>query len=117
MSEETNHSDGDKPAVPSNPLLDRLFEIDRIMRPLAEEKAKINQQLLENRSEFAVGDIIEWKDGAKKGRVVGISEWCCGEPMWSVALILKDGSEGRVIKVRPYQKPHRSNPSRQPPAP
>jgi hypothetical protein len=23
MSEETNHSDGDKPAVPSNPLLGR----------------------------------------------------------------------------------------------
>ena len=111
MREGTNHSDGDKPAVPSNSLLDRIREIEAIMLPLRKEMEELKQRQIEGLSEFSVGDVIEWNNGKRKGRIIQIAEWCVGIPMWRVVLIRKDGSDGCSTLVRRYQKPNRSNPT------
>lgn len=83
----------------------RIEEIDTIVRPLLAERAVLQQNILEMKSVFKVGDIIEWDDGKRCGQVRRIMNWTGGEPMWLVTRIRKDGSEGFDCKVRHYQGP------------
>lgn len=104
-------------AVSSNRLLDRIAQLDALIEPLTTERAALKQQLLESKSEIKPGDIITWNKGKRMARVLNIIPWVCGEPMWKVVNIRKDGTEGSICEVRPYDKPMRSNdlpePSRQ----
>ena len=80
----------------------RLKEIDVLVSPLNEERRKIKQKLLVARSQFNVGDIIEWKEGSRRGRVVGIAHWYGDHPYWKVIRILKNGTEGSLRPVSVY---------------
>lgn len=80
----------------------RIKSLESAIAPLQCELDGLRKQLLEMASPFKVGDVITWNGGKRRGRVVEIGEWCCGEPCWFVRSIRKDGSEGKKAKVRPY---------------
>lgn len=104
-----NTQDINAEAVRSSDWLARIRELTDAIELLATERAQLEQKVLESKSPFAVGDIIEWNKGTRHGRVVKIVPWCCGDPMWKVARIKKDGSEGEIVEVRPYQDVRRAN--------
>lgn len=85
----------------------KIVELEMEVGPLLKAKAELQQRLLEIRSPFRVGDIISWSAGSKqrKGQVVAIKAWVCGDPMWHVHNIRKDGSLGSIFEVRTYDKP------------
>ena len=87
----------------------RLKEIDALVSPLNEERRKISKKLLEARAQFSVGDIIEWNEGSRRGRVAEITHWCCGRPLYLVIRILKNGKEGslRPVSVYDFQNPRK----------
>ena len=95
--------------VSSTALLDRIKELDALIEPLDKERSELKQKLLASKSEILVGDIITWLNGTRRARVLEIIPWVCGEPMWKVQNIRKDGSTGSICKVRPHDKPVRSN--------
>jgi hypothetical protein len=95
--------------VSSTAWLDRIKELDALIAPLTDERAELNRKILESKSKFKIGDIIEWNKGTRRGRVTEIRHWIVGEPMWKVRRILKDGSDGEVCEVRPYMDAVRSN--------
>lgn len=93
-------------------IKDRIAVIDEIIAPLQREHNALNDMLLAERSEFKVGDIIEWGYGGGKvatGRVKEIRHWVCGEPYWVVERIKMDGSPGQSCKVYSYQKPKKND--------
>jgi hypothetical protein len=101
--------------VGSGAWLDRIEEINAIVEPLLAELAELEQKIIESKSVFKVGDVIEWR-GNRKGRVIRIKEWLSDEPMWVVKRILKTGGEGEECEVRPYMNAVRSNvPDQRPP--
>lgn len=79
----------------------RINVINSIIEPLEAERGALEQKIIESKSAFKIGEIIEWRNG-RRGRVVKIKKWVCGDPMWVVKRILKDGSEGEECEVRPY---------------
>jgi len=85
----------------------RLKEVEALLEPLLEEQCNLEQSILELKSQFKQGDVITWKRGKQiwRGRVVRIKEWVCGDPMWVVEPILKDGSDGKECDVRHYEQP------------
>jgi hypothetical protein len=85
----------------------RIEELERQIAPLAQEAARLKHDILRLKSPFQEGDIIQWHSGptARRGRVVGIREWCAGEPEWRVEVIRNDGSTGRMADVHPYWHP------------
>ena len=102
--------------VSSTALLARIKELEAMISPLEDEAAKLRKQLLDSKSEIKTGDIITWRNGSRTARVLDIIPWVCGEPMWRVINIRKDGSEGSICKVYPYDKPQRANaPGERPP--
>ena len=111
MNEPTTPADNQNApmAVASGAVLGRIEELKALIAPLQEELSKLNQVLLESKTDIALGDIITWQSGRRKGRVLDIIPWCCGEPMYRVINIRKDGSDGSICKVRPYDKPMRPN--------
>jgi hypothetical protein len=84
-------------------LQSELEAVKEQIKPLAELKSSLNQEILNLKSEFKIGDVISWN--GRVGRVVQIKDWVCGDPMWTVIRIKKDGSEGMPEDVRPYTKP------------
>ena len=101
--------------IGSGDWLDRIAQLDALIAPLTDERAALKQQLLESKSEIKPGDIITWNKGKRMARVLNIIPWVCGEPMWKVVNIRKDGTEGSICEVRPYDKPMRSNDGAEPP--
>lgn len=85
--------------------LARIKELNSIIEPLERERAELKCKVLSSKSKFKIGDVIEWNEGSCRGRVLEIREWMCGDPMWKVQRILKDGSNGQCCVVRPYQNP------------
>jgi len=85
----------------------RIAELEAMIEPIQNERSELKQRLIELKSKFKPGDIISWNDGKRKGRVIKIIPWVCGDPMWGVVNIRKDGTEGSVCKVHPYQNPKR----------
>lgn len=83
----------------------RIDELDAQIAPLADERARLEKDLLSMRSPFQVGDFITWKNGDFAGHVVSLKEWVGGKPMWSVKRILKNGKDGMVHDVHPYHNP------------
>jgi hypothetical protein len=85
----------------------RIEEIDSIIDPLHDERGKLKQKLLESKSIFKVGDVIEWVAGSQKrrGQVIEIRHWVCDCPMWFVQNIRQDGSRGSNCEVRDYMHP------------
>ena len=85
----------------------RIAELDVFIAPLMSERTYLKQQLVELKSEFAVGDIIRWQHGMKfrRGRVLQIRNWVLGDPMWIVRNIRSDGTEGEIVEIRSYQNP------------
>ncbi len=80
--------------------------------PLATEAARLRQLILELKSPFKVGDVIQWaygRDKIRKGRVIEIIEWVCEDPMWRVILIKQDGTDGGIVEVRHYHNPTKVN--------
>lgn len=89
-------------------IKNRIAAINVEIAPLLSERRTLEQLLLQERSEFVVGDLIEWSYGVGMvavGRVTGIRQWVCGDPLWLVARIRKDGTTGHTCKVHSYQKP------------
>lgn len=93
-------------------LQSELDEIEKQIEPLENRSLEIKQKILELKSQFKVGDVIEWKcgDSTRKGRVESIKEWLFGEPEWRVINIKKDGSLGARFTVSNYSKPTLSKP-------
>ncbi len=85
----------------------RIADIDSIVGPLTDERARLSHQILETKSEFKVGDLIEWN--GKRGIVSKIGIWCGDIPMWIVGRILKDGTAGASVTVRRYDRPQKVN--------
>jgi len=86
----------------------RIREIEAITRPLSTELDQHEQAILELKSPFHTGDIIQWKYGnnkIRKGQVVRVKGWCRDDPMWVVKIIRKDGTLGDTADVYPYLKP------------
>jgi len=88
----------------------QIAALDEKIRPLADERRKLQYDVLRLKSRFKVGDVITWEVGRhgkkRKGRVVEIRSWCLGTPMWLVENISADGSvSGAKTEVRDYQKP------------
>lgn len=81
------------------PEINRLkAEIDA----LEQKRAALIQAHLSGKAIAQVGEIIFW--GKRKGRVISFETWC-GEVAYKVRSILKDGSDGAVAIVYPYNKP------------
>ena len=84
----------------------RIKQIEVLLSPLLAERTKLEQEILESYSAFKVGDMIEWNEGKRKGRVVRIIRWCgIDSPAWRVIRIRKDGSDGEQCEVRNYMHP------------
>lgn len=83
----------------------RIDELDAQIESLANERAELKRKILALRSPFRIGDVISWSDGKRRGRVLEISHWICGEPKWTVRRIRKDGSLGEECCVRPFNNP------------
>jgi hypothetical protein len=79
------------------------LQIEKLCVP----KQRLEQQILEAKSIFKVGDKIEWTAGTqtRRGYVTEIIEWCCGDPKWKVRLIKKDGTEGGIVQIYPWMNP------------
>jgi hypothetical protein len=84
--------------------LERIKELDALIEPLTKERTDLDRKILESKSPFKIGDVIEWNSGdnTRRGRVVEIRHWVSGYPMWKTVRILKDGSDGKKCEVRPY---------------
>ena len=91
-----------------------IKRLDELIAPLSDKRAECKQAILNMKSPFKAGDIIEW-NGGRRGRVEQVIPWVCGYPMWSVTRIRKDGSDGEKVQVREYHKPRLANvPAEQP---
>lgn len=86
---------------------ERIRVLDIQMTPFINEKLRLKQAVLELKSQFSIGDVIQWKAGKqiRRGKVLRIREWRCGDPMWVVQFIRKDGSTGEMVEVRDYMNP------------
>lgn len=98
-------------------LRQRIEEINRIVEPLIREKAQLEQQLVELKSPFAVGDVIQWNVGRKfkVGQIEGIRSWGGDSLMWVARVIRIDGSDGAQCNVYRYQNPKLVNATNQKP--
>lgn len=85
--------------------IDRLEVLNAMIKPIQDEVLELRQKILESESEFKVGDLITWRKGDFRGRVVGIKRFSGESPMWIVQRIRKDGSYGERCNVRHYQLP------------
>lgn len=86
-------------------LEQEIKELQIQIEPLEDRVTVCKQTILALKSKFKVGDVITWAKGKRKGKVQHIRDWVCGEPMWIVLNILKDGSFGTTSRVRNYDDP------------
>lgn len=86
-------------------LKKQIDDLDALIKPLANKRAELRQKLIEAKSKFAIGDIITWNEGTRKGRIIKIKEWCCGDPMWEVRRLKLDGTEGELSDVYSWKNP------------
>lgn len=93
-------------------LSDKIAFLDDEIKVLSRERDAAHRELMELRSQFKIGDVIEWLRGSRiaSGRVVAVYDWCGGEPAWQVRRIKKDGSEGKLVVIQPYLRPKLSSP-------
>lgn len=88
-------------------IAERLLAIKAQVEPLIEERTALEQESIRRKSQFQVGDTIQWKAGKsfRRGRVDEIEEWVCDQPCWVVTAIRKNGSMGEQCTVRSYMDP------------
>lgn len=94
-------------------IVDQIEVLDNRIHELQGNRHVLNQRLMSLRSQFQLGDVIEWVSGKSKsrGRVEFVGEWCFGKPQWRVVNLKKDGTEGSSRWIRYYMKPTLVTPS------
>lgn len=67
----------------------------------------IDQKLCAADAIAKIGEVVCWKRGKQdaRGRVIGLERWTSDTVTLVVVLLKKDGTEGAICKVRPYDKP------------
>lgn|SRR5678816_2521700 len=68
---------------------------------------EIDQKILAADSAFKIGDVVCWNEGKRpcRGRVIKLERWTSDSVTLVVVRLKKDGTEGAIGKVRPYDKP------------
>ena len=85
---------------------DRIKAIDREIVPLDKEANQLRRLLRRSLCPLKIGDVITWRDGKFKGRVIDVFPYVGDDSFrLQVIRILKDGSEGIETSVDPYQNP------------
>jgi hypothetical protein len=84
-------------------ISERMKQIKAQLQALQMEYKELSCEQMRRVSPFAIGDIIEWK--GKRGRIIKIRNWFADQPLWEVVNIRKDGTDGAISEVRPYQNP------------
>lgn len=81
--------------------------IQEQMSPLTKRLSEIRQRILELKSQFKIGDRIQWSSGRGMlfGRVECIGAWMEESPQWRVIRIKNDGTDGAEVWVRSYNNP------------
>ena len=85
----------------------RLVELQKQIHALSQERMELQNMLAEARSEFRIGDVIEFQygKGLARGVVEKILPWGDTNSTLVVTTIRKDGSKGAHQTVYPYKKP------------
>ena len=84
----------------------QLQSVNDRISDLMVQRTALQSRIAEHYSQFKCGDAIQWGNGKRRGRVMQI---VCGisltSPKWKVAVLRKDGSEGRKTTVYSWDTP------------
>lgn len=88
-------------------MYERLSGVEKQIESLCIERTNLRNAIAEARSEFRIGDVVEYKfgRGVARGVVKAIIPWAGMSQSLVVSRIRKDGSEGVQETVYPYKKP------------
>lgn len=84
----------------------QLQELKLQRRALDDVIEKLEQRVLEAKSQFKRGDVIQWKNGRSvaRGRVVSFKAWCIKDIAYVVERIRRDGTSSTLDSVYPYHQ-------------